>query len=48
MSVEELRQGFYALAERLYSEDFTRWRRAEFSKHYLSARRRKRREFMPS
>ncbi len=46
MTVEELRQGFYSLAERLYSEDFTRWRRAEFAQHYMKVRRHQRREFV--
>ena len=32
MSVDELRQGFYDLAGRLYSDSFTQYRRAEFNK----------------
>ncbi len=35
MSVEELRQGFYHLAERLYSDELTQWRRDTFNRKYL-------------
>ncbi len=45
MSFAELQEGFHALAGRLYSEDFTRWRRAQFAENYLYSRKHKRREF---
>ncbi|WP_182870335.1 B12-binding domain-containing radical SAM protein [Stieleria mannarensis] len=47
MSVEDLRQGFHGLAERLYSEDFTQWRRNQFAQYYLYSRRHKRNDQLP-
>ena len=41
MTVSELEQGFHALAERLYSDDFTSWRRKQFARHYLYSRQHK-------
>ena len=38
MSVDELRQGFYDLAGRLYSDSFTKYRRDEFAKWRLGAK----------
>jgi radical SAM superfamily enzyme YgiQ (UPF0313 family) len=35
MTVEELRDGFRALAVRLYAEDITRWRKENFNRKYL-------------
>ena len=35
MSVEELREGFHRLAQRLYREDLTRWRHDNFNRKYL-------------
>ena len=42
MSAGELRQGFHSLAERLYCDDFTRWRRKAFAENYLFARKHRR------
>ncbi|WP_372896094.1 radical SAM protein [Stieleria sp.] len=47
MSVDELQQGFHELADRLYCEDFTQWRRKQFAKYYLYSRRHKQRAFHP-
>ncbi|QDV40421.1 B12 binding domain protein [Stieleria neptunia] len=47
MSADELQQGFHELAERLYCEDFTQWRRKQFAKHYLYSRRHKRDDPLP-
>jgi len=38
MSVDELRQGFYDLAARLYSDPFTKYRRDEFAKWRVGAK----------
>jgi radical SAM superfamily enzyme YgiQ (UPF0313 family) len=35
MSSDELRAGFHSLAARLYSEELTRWRRANFNERFL-------------
>jgi radical SAM superfamily enzyme YgiQ (UPF0313 family) len=35
MSAEELRTGFRGLAERLYTEDLTKWRRENFNRKFL-------------
>jgi hypothetical protein len=35
MTVEELQDGFRQLAVRLYSDDFTKWRRENFNRKYL-------------
>jgi radical SAM superfamily enzyme YgiQ (UPF0313 family) len=35
MTVEELRDGFRQLAVRLYSDDFTKWRRENFFRKYF-------------
>jgi len=37
MSVDELREGFHRLASRLYGEDLTAWRRANFNRKFLRA-----------
>ena len=39
MSPEELRSGLHRLAQQLYSEDATRWRRDSFRRKYLRRRR---------
>lgn len=39
MTPEELRQGFLDLGKRLYSEKLTKWRRNNFKKKYLRAKR---------
>jgi len=36
MTTEELRDGFRHLAERLYCQDLTRWRRTNFNQHFLN------------
>ena len=38
MSAEELRAGFFDLSERLYAEDFTRWRRERFREQAAGGR----------
>ncbi len=38
MSAEELRQGFYNLSARLYSDSFTRYRRDQFNSQWRKAR----------
>lgn len=48
MSVSELQQGFHRLAERLYSEDFTRWRRKQFAQYYMYSRQHKQRDRLPA
>lgn len=48
MSVSELQQGFHRLAERLYSEDFTQWRRKQFVQHYLYSRHHKQHDQLPT
>ena len=35
MSVTELRDGFHRLAERIYGEDLTQWRRDNFNRKFL-------------
>lgn len=37
MTADELRDGFHGLAERLYSDDFTDWRRTQFNAKYRYA-----------
>ena len=39
MTVDELRQGFYRLAERLYGDELTSWRRTNFAEKYLRAKK---------
>jgi radical SAM superfamily enzyme YgiQ (UPF0313 family) len=39
MTVSELEDGFHSLAQRLYSEEFTRWRRDQFARHYRFSRK---------
>ena len=39
MTASELQEGFHALVERLYADDFTSWRRHQFAEHYLRARK---------
>ena len=39
MSVSELRNGFYDLAERLYCDDATAWRRDNFGEKYLRSKK---------
>jgi radical SAM superfamily enzyme YgiQ (UPF0313 family) len=41
MTVSELEQGFHALVERLYSDEFTSWRRKQFAQNYLYSRKHK-------
>jgi len=41
MSVSELEQGFHALADRLYSDEFTSWRRERFAQKYKYSRKHK-------
>ena len=37
MTVEQLRNGFYELSSRLYSDELTKWRRDNFKQKYLRA-----------
>ena len=37
MTVDQLRNGFYDLSERLYSDELTKWRRDNFKQKYLRA-----------
>jgi radical SAM superfamily enzyme YgiQ (UPF0313 family) len=39
MTVDELRQGFHDLTERLYSPEMTTWRKTNFAEKYLRSRR---------
>lgn len=41
MSVSELEEGFHALADRLYSDEFTSWRRERFAQKYKYSRKHK-------
>ena len=47
MSVSELEQGFHSLVERLYSDDFTAWRRRQFAQHYQYSKKRKTAAVLP-
>jgi len=42
MTATQLVDGFHALSKRLYSEEFTKWRRTQFLRQYRAARRRRR------
>jgi hypothetical protein len=42
MTETQLVEGFRDLARRLYSREFTQWRRDRFRRHYTTARRRRR------
>ena len=39
MTVDELKEGFYGLSRRLYSDEMTAWRRDTFKSKYLRAKR---------
>jgi radical SAM superfamily enzyme YgiQ (UPF0313 family) len=43
MTETQLVEGFRDLMKRLYSREFTKWRRDQFRRHYCSARRQRRR-----
>lgn len=42
MTATQLREGFHGLAKRLYSQEFTQWRRDRFRRQYTTARRQRR------